>query len=149
MSRNITFPTMWYVRPATTQTSLCICTFTKLKIGLHRFVWAKLVKMSLCCKSRVAVHITICILDTPKRISSPAGTKLECHRKRHFISDCIFFKIETIFRDWVTSYSITCVKNGHSQKDKTKISMTNGSLMRSKVLQNAPPWSILQYFWPA
>ena len=43
-------------------------------------------------------------------------------------------------------YSKTCV-NGHSKIDKTKILMTNGSLM--KVVSIADSWSILQYFRPA
>ena len=33
--------------------------------------------------------------------------------------------------------------------DKTKILMTNGSLMKVKSTAEYSPWSILQYFWPA
>ena len=27
--------------------------------------------------------------------------------------------------------------------------MTNGSLMKEKIIAECSPWSILQYFWPA
>ena len=33
--------------------------------------------------------------------------------------------------------------------DKTKILMTNGSLMQVESIAECSPWSILQYFWPA
>ena len=33
--------------------------------------------------------------------------------------------------------------------DKTKILITNGSLMQGKSIAECPPWSILQYFCPA
>ena len=42
----------------------------------------------------------------------------------------------------------TCV-NGHSKTDKTKILMTNGSLMKFKSIAECSPWSILQCFWPS
>ena len=45
-------------------------------------------------------------------------------------------------------YSKTCV-NGHSKIDKTKILMTNGSLMKVESIAECSLWSILQYFWPA
>ena len=45
-------------------------------------------------------------------------------------------------------YSKTCV-NGHSKIDKTKILMTNGSLMKVEIIAECSPQSILQYFWPA
>ena len=35
-------------------------------------------------------------------------------------------------------YTVKPVLSGHSKIDKTKILMTNGSLMKVKVLQNAP-----------
>ena len=41
------------------------------------------------------------------------------------------------------------VLNGHSKIDKTKIFMTNGSLMKVENIAECSPWSILQYFWPA
>ena len=41
------------------------------------------------------------------------------------------------------------MKNSHSKIDKTKILMTNGSLMKFESIAECSPWSILQYFWPA
>ena len=41
------------------------------------------------------------------------------------------------------------VLSGHSKKDKAKISMTNGSLMKVESIAECSHWSILQYFWPA
>ena len=38
------------------------------------------------------------------------------------------------------------VLNGHSKMDKTKILMTNGSLMKVESIAECSPWSILQYF---
>ena len=38
---------------------------------------------------------------------------------------------------------------GHSKIDKTKILMTNGSLMKVESIAECSPWSILQYFLPA
>ena len=35
---------------------------------------------------------------------------------------------------------------GHSKIDKTKILMTNGSLMKVKSIAECSPWSILQHF---
>ena len=39
--------------------------------------------------------------------------------------------------------------SGHLKIDKTKILMTNGSLMKVKSIAECSPWSILQYFLPA
>ena len=81
MSRNVRFPTMWYVRPAKAQTSLriravwsepllvawifydCLATdrtsfwVSKLKRGLHRSSESTLVKMPHCWKSHVAAQM--------------------------------------------------------------------------------------------
>ena len=38
------------------------------------------------------------------------------------------------------------VLSGHSNIDKTKILMTNGSLMKVESIAECSPWSILQYF---
>ena len=46
-------------------------------------------------------------------------------------------------------YSKTCVKRPLKKKAKTKILMTNGSLMKVESIAKCSPWSILQYFWPA
>ena len=37
----------------------------------------------------------------------------------------------------------------HSKIDKTKMLMTNGSLMKVESIAECSPWSILQYFRPA
>ena len=42
-------------------------------------------------------------------------------------------------------YSKTCV-SGRSKIDKTKILMTNGSLMKVESIAECSPLSILQYF---
>ena len=39
------------------------------------------------------------------------------------------------------------VLSGHSKIDKTKILMTNGSLMKVESIAECSPWSILQCFW--
>ena len=43
-------------------------------------------------------------------------------------------------------YSKICVYNGHSNIDKTKNLMTNGSLMKVQSIAEGSLWSILQYF---
>ena len=43
--------------------------------------------------------------------------------------------------------TVNRVLSGHSKIDKTKILMTNGSLMKVKRIAECSPWSILQYFW--
>ena len=43
-------------------------------------------------------------------------------------------------------YTVKPVNNGHSEIDKTKIFMTNCSLMKVKSIAECSPWSILQYF---
>ena len=48
-----------------------------------------------------------------------------------------------------TICTVKPVWNGHSKIDKTKILMTNGSLMKVESIAECSPWSILQYFWPA
>ena len=47
-----------------------------------------------------------------------------------------------------SQYSKTCL-NQPLKKDKTKILIKNGSLMKVKSVAECSPWSILQYFWPA
>ena len=41
------------------------------------------------------------------------------------------------------------VVSGHSKIDKTRMLITNGTLMKVKSIAECSPWSILQYFWPA
>ena len=43
-------------------------------------------------------------------------------------------------------YTVKPVLSGHSKKDKTKILMKNGSLMKIKSIAECSLWSILQYF---
>ena len=45
-------------------------------------------------------------------------------------------------------YSKTCLK-WSLKIDKTKILMTNGSLMQVESIEECSKWSILKYFWPA
>ena len=45
-----------------------------------------------------------------------------------------------------THSTVKPVLSGHSKIDKTKILMTNGSLMKVKSIAECSPWSILQYF---
>ena len=47
---------------------------------------------------------------------------------------------------FVVQDTVKPVWNGHWKKDKTKILMTNGRLMK---VESIAEWSILQYFWPA
>ena len=42
--------------------------------------------------------------------------------------------------------SVKPVLSGHSKIDKTKVLMTNGSLMKVESIAECSPWSILQYF---
>ena len=42
-----------------------------------------------------------------------------------------------------TFYTVKPVLNGHSKIDKTKIFMTNGSLMKVTSIAECSPWSIL------
>ena len=46
-------------------------------------------------------------------------------------------------------YTVKPVLSGHSKIDKTKNLITNGSLMKVKIIAECSPWSILQYFLPA
>ena len=43
-------------------------------------------------------------------------------------------------------YTVEPVLSGHSKIDKTKVLITNGSLMKFKNIAECSPWSILQYF---
>ena len=53
---------------------------------------------------------------------------------------------------WIPAFITHTVKpvlSDHSKIDKTKILMTNGSLMKVESIAECSHWSILQYFWPA
>ena len=41
------------------------------------------------------------------------------------------------------------VLSSRAKTDKTKVFITNGSLMKVESIAECSPWSILQYFWPA
>ena len=45
-------------------------------------------------------------------------------------------------------YSKTSVKRPLKNRQKKKILMTNGSLMKVESIAECSPWSILQYLWP-
>ena len=51
---------------------------------------------------------------------------------------------EIILQKNIYMYSKTCVKQP-LKKDKTKVLMTNGSLMKVKSIAECSHWSILQY----
>ena len=55
---------------------------------------------------------------------------------------------ESRVKIWPLKYTVKSVLSGHLKKDKTKILMTYGSLMKVKSIAECSPWSILQYFWP-
>ena len=42
--------------------------------------------------------------------------------------------------------TVKSILSGHSKIDKTKILLTNGSLMKAESIAECSPWSILQYF---
>ena len=43
-------------------------------------------------------------------------------------------------------YTVKPVESNHSKIDKTKLLMTNCSLMKVENIAECSPWSILQYF---
>ena len=47
---------------------------------------------------------------------------------------------------WWEEVTAKPVLSGHSKIDKTKVLMTNGSLMKVKSIAECSPWSILLYF---
>ena len=48
-----------------------------------------------------------------------------------------------------SKYTVKPVLRGHSKIDKTKVLMTNDSLMQVESITDCSLWSILQCFWPA
>ena len=67
----------------------------------------------------------------------------------NFIEFCYSMIPFGTWQAWFVLYSKTCVKRPLSKIDKTKIFITNGSLMKGKSNAECSPWSILHYFWPA
>ena len=64
-----------------------------------------------------------------------------------------YFFLENVICSLLLQYLVKCtpdtvkpVLSGHSRIDKTKIFMTNGSLMKVQSIAECSPWSILQYF---
>ena len=88
-----------------------------------------LVKMPHCWKSHVVAHM---FLQTNKKITH---MNILYHCQSYDIS---WNKIKIC--------TVKPVLSGHSKTDKTKILMTNGSLMKVINIAECPPWSILQYF---
>ena len=54
-----------------------------------------------------------------------------------------------IIQTLIVRNTVKPVLSSHSKIDKTKILMTNGSLMKVESITECSLWSILQYFWPA
>ena len=71
--------------------------------------------------------------------------KLPSNSFEHYLEQAI---VNTLSRLIFKSAStvVKPVLSGHSKIDKTKILMTNGSLMKVKRIAECSPWSILQYF---
>ena len=46
---------------------------------------------------------------------------------------------------YLVQHTVTSVYNDYSKTDKTKILMTNGSLMKVKSIAECSPWSIAEY----
>ena len=51
--------------------------------------------------------------------------------------------------NWTFLWKVKPVLSGHSKMDKTKILMSNESLMKVESIAECSHWSILQNFWPA
>ena len=68
------------------------------------------------------------------------------------ITSLVVFSIMGIHTDWIGSHSLLVtilstvkpVLSSHSKIDKTKILMTNGSVMKVESIAECSPWSILQ-----
>ena len=67
-------------------------------------------------------------------------------RARFTPPSTLFFDLYKWGDYWPT---VKPVLSGHSKIDKTKILMTNDSLMKVESIAECSLWSILQYFWPA
>ena len=57
--------------------------------------------------------------------------------------------IATIINYKFLTITVKPVLSSHSKKDKTKVLIANGSLMKVESIAECSPWSILQYFWPS
>ena len=59
-------------------------------------------------------------------------------QKRHSVSRDL---------EWVSVCRLLCTVMSLSNIEKTKVLMTNGSLMKVESIAECSPWNILQYFW--
>ena len=71
------------------------------------------------------------------------GLKAPWFEARHPKSHCSVSLSMTLYSLLST---VEPVLGGHSKTDKTKILMTNGSLIKVESIAECSPWSILQYF---
>ena len=64
-----------------------------------------------------------------------------------FAVDSLNSQIAVIFRfEFRIITTVKPVLRGHSKKPKTRMLMTNGTLMKVESIAECSPWSILQYF---
>ena len=78
-----------------------------------------------------------------------AYTQPENHEGQKRPSGAQFREIEVLHiknRKYSLSYTVKPAVSGHSKIDKTKILMTNGSLIQVESIAECSPQSILQYF---
>ena len=55
-------------------------------------------------------------------------------------------EVQQLFLTVMFDSTVKPVLSGPSKIDKTKVLMTNGSLMKVESIAECSPWSILQYF---
>ena len=72
---------------------------------------------------------------------------LSCFEVIFIFTDIVQNKMANALVDTCTE-KLVYMYNGHLKIDKTKVLMTNGSLMKVESIADCSPWSILQYFWP-
>ena len=110
----------------------------------------KRVKMALHCSPEVCWQML-------SKLASPMAIHFSTDRIRYAV--CVDDYLVTIyvqlFKFWplvseedIWGYSKTRVKRS-LKIDKTKILMTDGSLMKFESIAECSPWSILQYLWSA
>ena len=75
--------------------------------------------------------------------ATPMEVKFNGTSFQSYMSVSMLTIIRPMFKS--AAYSKTCLKQP-LKKDKTKILITNGSLMKVKSIAECSPWSILQYF---
>ena len=106
--------------------------------------------MCHCVVSLIKTHLSL--LSTGSTQEGPSGHTWNIvdldvkNRIKQTISSTA--DAQNMFPDNYDS-TVKPILSGHSKTDKTKISMTNDSLMKVESIAECSPWSILQYFWPA